>query len=357
MWSLNGIRVQNASYPVLSGVPQGSILGPLLFIVYINDISNCASFSSICLFADDTKCLGRISSPSDCVRFQEDIDTILDWSKLWRLPFNTSKCKLMHIIPASCSQPIIHPYTLDDSIITVTDTYRDLGIIISCDLSWSQHYSSLVSSALKSLYLIKRQLSSRHSVHLKLHLYIISLIRSKISYCSQIWRPQLTKDIKFIESIQHKSTKFILNDYSSNYRDRLITLHLLPLMYCLDYLDIVFLFTSLQNGSQGHFDIFHYVQFSSSSTRASLLNKLQCTSSTKFSSNNHFYFNRVTRLWNALPVIDLERSVSSFKFQLKAFLWDPFSAHFNPNQPCTWHFLCPCTSCLSSSSYTNLNHF
>ena len=153
---------------------------------------------------------------------------------------------------------------------------------------------------------------------------------------------------------------FILNDYSSNYRDRLIALHLLPLMYWLEYLDIVFLFTSLQNGSQDHFDIFHYVQFSSSSTRASHLHKLQCTSSTQFSPNNHlnfFYFNRVIKLWNALPVIDLQQSVSTFKLQLKAFLWDHFTANFNSDQPCTWHFLCPCTTCLPSSSRTNLDCF
>ena len=83
---------------VCSGVPQGSILGPLLFtIVYVNDIPDHVCFSSIYLFADGTKILSPISSPSDCLSVQADLDAISDWSKLWFLPFNSAKCKVICI--------------------------------------------------------------------------------------------------------------------------------------------------------------------------------------------------------------------------------------------------------------------
>ena len=85
----------------------------------------------------------------------------------------------------------------------------------------SQAIYPIVSSALKFFHLIRRQIASNHSVSLKLSLYI-TLIRSKLTYCSQIRRPRLVKDIKFIESVQRKGSKFILNDFSSNYKDRLI---------------------------------------------------------------------------------------------------------------------------------------
>ena len=217
---------------VCSGVPQGSILGPLLFIIYVNDIPDHVCFSSIYLFADDTKILSPISSPSDCLSVQADLDAISDWSKLWFLPFNSAKCKVMHIHAgsSSTSPAMNHTYKIYDSVIDSAVQHKDLGITLSSDLSWSHHYRAIVSSALKFFHLIRRQIASNHSVSLKLSLYI-TLIRSKLTYCSQIWRPRLVKDIKFIESVQRKGSKFILNDFSSNYKDRLIALDLLPLMY------------------------------------------------------------------------------------------------------------------------------
>ena len=112
---------------------------------------------------------------------------------------------------------------------------------------------------------------------------------------------------------------FYSNDYKSNLKSRLLKLNLLPLMYLLDYYDIMFFITSLKNPST-HFNIQHYVKFSSSNTRSSTANKLCYI----FSPNNtfqHFYFTRLPRNWNSLPVLNLNLSTANIKSQIKAALW------------------------------------
>ena len=129
--------------PVLSGVPQGSILGPLLFLLFINDLPQSVCSSSMLLFADDVKCFRPIANPSDCSLLQ-DLVRLLDWSNKWKLHFNISKCALVRfsfgtpIFPASS-------YCMGDQDIVALDCLRDLGVLVSDDLSWSAHYDLLCS--------------------------------------------------------------------------------------------------------------------------------------------------------------------------------------------------------------------
>ena len=173
-------------------------------------------------------------------------------------------------------------------------------------------------------------------------------------YCSQVWRPHKLKDTKCFESVQRRATKYILHDYHSAYKERLISLHLLPLSLWFEYLDITFLINCLKNPSDHYFNIHDYVQFISSNTRSSSSSKLKCTLSR--SSNNHinfFYFNRVVKLWNTLPIIDLSLSFLTIKKNLKLFLWEHFINSFNISLPCTWFVSCPCSDCTTMSSSMN----
>ena len=157
---------------------------------------------------------------------QCDLNALADWSLLWKLAFNTSKCKLLRIFPPKHTISNVS-YSINQSTIDQTSSHRDLGVLISSDLQWNEHYSTIIAKAYKSMYFIRRSTSNSHSFRTKLSLYK-SLVRPKLLYCSQIWRPHLIKDIKLFESVQRRATKFILQDYHSSYKDRLIALHLLP---------------------------------------------------------------------------------------------------------------------------------
>ena len=121
---------------------------------------------------------------------------------------------------------------------TIVKQYKDLGIIVQRDISWSVHISKICAKAYKSLHLIRRTVSST-SPQIKLNLYF-SLVWSK-THILQLWRPHLIKDITCLERVQHRATKFVLNDFTSNYKSRLTSLNLFPLMYWLKIQDLMFL--------------------------------------------------------------------------------------------------------------------
>ena len=153
--------------PVVLGVPQGSILGPLLFLVYINDMSSYIQHSHILKFADDTKCFNHISSISDQNILQEDIDALLTWSRDSDLNFNLKK--FVHLSFKSKFNTI---YNMSDTCIPCMDSHKDLGIILSEDLSWGKHYKSITTRAYKVLGLIHRTFLPSHSTSTMVKLYI-----------------------------------------------------------------------------------------------------------------------------------------------------------------------------------------
>ena len=136
--------------------------------------------------------------------------------------------------------------------------------------------------------------------------------------------------------------KYILRDYESDYRLRLLSLNMLPLMYWLDLQDLVFLVKCLKDPNDT-FNIHHYITFVTSSTRAGTNNKL-CHRFTRLNSTRHFYFVRIVRLWNTIPngILDLNLTVQTNKLRLREYLWGHFALNFNPINPCTYHYLCAC---------------
>uniref|UniRef100_A0A1X7SEQ1 Reverse transcriptase domain-containing protein n=1 Tax=Amphimedon queenslandica TaxID=400682 RepID=A0A1X7SEQ1_AMPQE len=174
--------------PVLSGVPQGSLLGPLLFLIFINDLPSYVHTAKLLLFADDTKCY---SSSNLSAQLQEDINRLFQWS-LTNISFNSSKSSSIRFNTTSaCSPP---DFFLNDQLILHSTRQKDLGVIFSNDLSWSSHYENIISKAFKTLGLIRRIVGSQTTVTIRKNLYIV-LVRSQLTYCSQIWRPHLLKDI------------------------------------------------------------------------------------------------------------------------------------------------------------------
>ena len=122
------VRINNSlliSKPVISGVPQGSILGPMFFIIYMNNLPSCVSNTESLLFVDDTKCFCNVSHPSDVTMLQNDLYSVVSWSKAWGLNFNPSKS-----IHLSFKSKINSTYHILGSPITSQLSYKDLGVII-----------------------------------------------------------------------------------------------------------------------------------------------------------------------------------------------------------------------------------
>ena len=326
--------------PVKSGVPQGSVLGPLLFLIYVNDIPS-RIHSQVFTFADDTKFLQSINSFHESAVLQEDISSLSDWCSEWSLNLNVTKC--CHI-SFSFKSVESNTYYISNDPVSKVESHRDLGVIVSSDLSWSSHYSKICKSAYTSLHLIKRTLTSSTDVTLKKSLYL-ALVRSKLSYCCQLWSPRTIKDITVLERIQRRATKYLLSTSSPSYKDRLIELHILPLMYWFDFQDILFLVRSILFPSD-NFDIFSYVSFCPPGSRSGSSGKLYCQYH-RLSTTRHFYFARVVRLWNNLPQIDLSKSFYLIKKQIYNYLWSHFMINFDLS-PHSYHFVCPCSSCFVS---------
>ena len=263
------------------------------------------------------------------------------WCQEWKLQLNLNKCVCVRL---GLTHTTALCYQINSTPIPSKENHRDLGVIVSDNLSFSAQYKSMCNAAYRSLNFIKQTLhGSTYSLLTRKSLYL-SLVRSKMSYCSQLWRPYLIKDIVTLENVQQRATKFILNDYTSNYKDRLITLNLLPLMYWYKLQDILFFIKCLQSPDHNGINIFDFVQFSSSTTRFASQHKL-LVKYRRSSKACHFYFVRIAHLWNALPPINVQLPLHAIKTQLINFFRNHFITKFNSTSPCSFHFVCPCCNC------------
>ena len=177
----------------------------------------------------------------------------------------------------------------------------------------------------------------------------ISLVRSHLSYCPQVWKPWHVKDISCLERIQRRSTKYILNDYSTNYKSRL---HLLPIALWLNLHDLLFLVKCLQD-QENNLEIYHYITFHTTCTRTGSTGHMLNINYTRTSAARHFYFNRIVLLWNSVqPAINLDEPFQVVRHKLINFLWSHFMNHFNSLDTCTYHLVCPCSNCHASGRFT-----
>ena len=204
---------------VTSGVPQGYVLGPLLFLIYINDIDNNIT-SNISKFADDTKIGHRITSDEDYRLLQSDLNKIVNWSNKWQMEFNFDKCKVIHF----GSRNNEHNYTMNNSVLKVVDEEIDLGITVTKNLKFSKQCAKSVKKANKVLGYIARNFEHK-SKNIVIPLYK-ALVRPHLEYAVQFWCPFLRKDIDKIERVQRRATKLIPEIRGKSYEQRLKVLRL-----------------------------------------------------------------------------------------------------------------------------------
>jgi ribonuclease P/MRP protein subunit RPP40 len=198
---------------VVSGVPQGSVLGPLLFVAYINDINN--KIRSMCkLFADDTKLLRAIKTETDQFELQQDINSLVEWANEWLINFNQQKCKIMTI----SKNEQHYKFTMDGVELLHTSMEKNLGVLISNDLEWSNHVNSAVNKANQKLGQIKHSFQYLDEKMLKL--LFVSLVRPHLEYTALVWNPHWQYDKDKLEKVQQRATRVeSLRGYS--YEERL----------------------------------------------------------------------------------------------------------------------------------------
>ena len=177
--------VESYSCQVKSGVPQGSVLGPLLFVIYINDLPECIRSTSY-LFADDTKVLRKIYSEDDAKLLQADIDILDNWSKKWLLRFHPDKC---HVLTIGKFENISHTerYKLGNTELEHVFEEKDLGVMIDSDMKFDQHISAKVKKANSIAGLIRRSFSFLDGLLFKQ--LFTTLVRPHLEYCQSVWSP------------------------------------------------------------------------------------------------------------------------------------------------------------------------
>ena len=211
--------------PVTSGVPQGSVLGPALFVLFINDLPESVR-SSIKIFADDTKIYSSVSpSPSTgSDQLQQDLDAAIAWSDLWQLPFNEAKCKVLHIGPRNPC----HSYTMRGLELESVSSEKDLGIHLDSALKFRKQASSAAAKGNQMLALVRRSFFCIDAVTLPL-LYK-TLVRPHLEYGNIIWGPFNRADQILIERVQRRATKLVPELKHLPYQERLRRLNL-PSLY------------------------------------------------------------------------------------------------------------------------------
>ncbi|KAA3670832.1 uncharacterized protein DEA37_0011764 [Paragonimus westermani] len=209
--------------PVSVGVPQGSVLGPLFLLIYINDLPELISSNAL-LYADDLK----IENACDPNALQIDLDRIKCWSEDWSLPLNDSKSAHMSLGGDSGSLFVIHG-AQDVVGITKVDLKKDLGIWLSSGLSFSYHRQLAAKRGLMTLGMIKRTFPriDKHAFHTLYRVYI----RPLLEYANQVVYTGLKKDILAIERVQRVATKMVTGLRHLSYESRLEILELYPLEF------------------------------------------------------------------------------------------------------------------------------
>ena len=324
--------------PVKSGVPQGTVLGPILFVLYINDLLHSINFSKGFSFADDTKLIGEIRGEQSVQLLQEDLNTVIGWSHANNMELHEKKFEVVsYSLNASGSlrQLPFYPLTVEyhtpkGHTIIPQKVVRDLGVYISNDRSWSPHIEKTVQGAYVMAAWALSAFRDRSEV-LMLTLYK-SLVRSKLEYCCPVWNPSKLGDVRKLEDVQRSFTKKITGCKELSYYERLKKLRLLSLQrrrerYCIIHV------WKIRNGLAPNDTEIQFADHQRLGVRASIpaINR-KAQMSIKADYDRSFRV-RAAQLFNMLPA-DLRgvSTLDAFKSGLGRFL-----EHYPDTPPVTGH--------------------
>ena len=295
---------------VTSGVPQGSVIAPIMFQIYVNDIQNGVT-SYINLFADDAKLLRVIESQNDCQQLQRDINRIYEWSLRWKLEFNTKKCHVMEI--GKSKRRPIWDYKLGEDIIMKSKEEKDLGVTMQDTLSPERHISGIFNSTYRLLTNIR--VSFNYMDTSMMRKIITSIVRPRIEYAAVVWSPNMKKDIRKIERIQRTATKMVPELKDLTYEERLTVMGLPTLQDRRERGDLITMYKIISGMEKIDNEELVVVREEVSRTRghSKRIRKSHCVGNTRKYSFPH----RIVDTWNGLnEEVVTATSVHNFKEKL-----------------------------------------
>ena len=305
---------------VTSGVPQGSVIAALMFVIYINDLPENIK-AHIYLFADDLKFFHEITTDEDTALMQNDLHLLNAWSKKWLLTFHPDKCVTLRL--SLRKDPGKQVYYLDSEPLKNVGEVKDLEVIVDTKLKFSKQISTKVNKANQTWGTIKRTFKHMNEEIFK-KLYC-SHVRCHLEYAIQFWSPYLKKDIASIEAVQRRATKSIDALKGMSYEQRLRKLKLPTLAYRRlrgSMIEMFKIFNVYDDEIAPKFNIKQGI------TRGHNL-KLYAKASKKNHPKHHSFHHRVVNPWNSLPsnVVNAP-SLDAFKNRLDQH-WSSLSLRYN----------------------------
>ena len=313
---VNGSK--SAPSPVISGIPQGTVLGPVLFVIYINDLLDNISSGGL-MFADDTKIYRRITTRDDALQLQADINKLEEWSKLWQLHFNHDKC---HVLTMGKFENIQHAqrYVVYGNEIDHVFDEKDLGITIDSDLRFEEHIARKIRTANAIVGQMRRSFSYLDCNTFKR--IFTAFVRPHLEYGEAVWSPHLVRNIDALENVQIRATKLVDGLSKLDYPERLQRLQLPTLLFRRKRGDLIEMYK-------------HFHSYDQSTLAPSFKPRTRLSRQHRFQlhappmkdgttgAQSNFFFQRTTNIWNNLPryVVESE-NVNEFKNRLDDYLAD-----------------------------------
>ena len=287
-------QLLSSSLPVTSGVPQGSVLGPLLFLIYINDLLDClVPPVQAKIFADDTKLYASYSSSP----LSLSLSNFCMWTETWQLNIAIQKCSVISFRHNSAS----NSYSLGGVLLKRVFDICDLGVHITSDFKPSLHCSSIAAKAFQRCSLLLKGLQTLNIS--TLCRVFISYVRPLLENNTPVWNPWLIQDITCVESVQRFFTRALFIRVklpTMSYTDRLANLGLHSLEYSRVYFDLIMRFKIVKNLVDLETSAFFRINLSPYSTRGNSI-KLSPLSSPHHNFRSNFFSIRVIHIWNSLP--------------------------------------------------------
>ena len=316
---------------VTSGIPQGSVLGPVLFVIYINDLPDSV-MSEIALYADDTKLSKEIQSDSDVIVVQDDLFILQDWSDDWLLLFHPDKCIVIRIcLPWKCNidKPEYFMRKSDGSIVKleVSSCEKDIGVYIDEHLTFETHIVTKVNKANSVMGIIRRSFT-----FLDEEMFVLlfrALVRPILEYAQSVWSPYLKKHIDMIENVQRRSTKVIPGFKNLTYEERLRKLKLPTLKYRRLRGDMIEVYKILHGiyDKRVTAELFNVSDQTRTRGHSFKLEKHRC----RLEIRKNFFTSRVVNVWNSLTEkVVCAPSVNAFENRLDK-LWADHPMKYNPD--------------------------